>query len=156
MVFSVILQLPLRTDRRLVSSGFTKDIICSCCIWEMQFYGIGLHALFFFKTIIVPHCFSVQKNWICPHNFLQLTILMVLPEDNKKSQWFSSVFIKTVSRSDLHSSTTTSRNRKHSITFRMRGKRRLSLSDLQSRAGKAVKSRTGILCCRNCRKLSHI
>lgn len=125
MVFSVILQLPLRIDGRFVSPVFTKDIICSCYTWDIQLYGIGLHTIFFL-TIIVPHCFSVPKNWICPYNFLQLTVLMVLPEDNKTLQWFSSIFIKTISQSDLHSSTITSRNRKHNIIFWMREKRFLS------------------------------
>lgn len=63
---------------------------------------------------------------------------MVLPEDNKTSLWVSSTVIKTVSWSDLHNSTT-SRNRKHSITFWIREKRRLSSSDLQRRTSKAVK-----------------
>lgn len=47
MSFSVILQLPLRTERRFVSSELTKDLICSCYIWEIQLYSIGLHVLSF-------------------------------------------------------------------------------------------------------------
>lgn len=109
--------------------------ICIICIHKrhnLLLLHLGHTALWdrfahhFFVTIIVPHCFSVQKNWICPYNFLQLTVLMVLLEDNKTLQWLSSIFIKTISQSDLHSSTITSRNRKHNITFWMREKRCLS------------------------------
>lgn len=34
VVLRIILQLPLWTDGRFVSAGFTKHVICTCCSWD--------------------------------------------------------------------------------------------------------------------------
>lgn len=142
IILRIILQLPLRTDGRFVSSGFTKHIICTPFFF---FFFFNNHCTPLFlspKEIRSVHVmfYNLQSKWFS----LRLT----------KHHWGFLVFSQRPDPKGLPQFHSSWQNTKHSITsWEMR---RLDQSDLQIGVSKVVKGKPGSLCCRNCREFSDV